>query len=207
MSKTNNEEEIEVKFYIRSPQRLHQRLLVLGAEEVRPRGYELNLRFDYPDRRLTREHRVLRLRRDVKAMLTYKGPAQPDLPVSTRREIEVEVDDFDVARHLLEALGLEVSVIYEKWRTTYRLGTAEVVIDEMPYGIFCEIEGPDAATIETTARRLGLNWDTRVRQSYLALFETVKRALRIESPHLTFEAFSGVKVMPEDLGVRVADEE
>ncbi|WP_322806058.1 class IV adenylate cyclase [Thermanaerothrix sp.] len=202
-----NEEEIEVKFYIRFPQRLRQRLLALGAVEVRPRGYELNLRFDYPDRRLTREHRVLRLRRDVKALLTYKGPAQPDLPVSARREIEVEVADFDITRHLLEALGLEVSVIYEKWRTTYRLGEVEVVIDEMPYGVFCEIEGPDASAIEVAAQQLGLNWDTRVRQSYLALFETAKRVLHLETPHLTFQAFEGVIVSPEDLDVHVADEE
>ncbi|MCX8023968.1 MAG: class IV adenylate cyclase [Thermanaerothrix sp.] len=203
----NNEEEIEVKFYIRSPQRLRQRLQTLGAKEVRPRGYELNLRFDYPDRRLTREHRVLRLRRDVKALLTYKGPTQPDLPVSMRREIEVEVADFDATRHLLEALGLEVSVIYEKWRTAYRLGEVEVVIDEMPYGVFCEIEGPDALAIETAAHQLGLNWEARIRQSYLALFETAKRVLRIKATHLTFKAFEGVGVSPEDLEVRFADEE
>ncbi|WP_299025240.1 class IV adenylate cyclase [uncultured Thermanaerothrix sp.] len=199
------EEEIEVKFYLSQPARLHQRLRVLGAKQVEPRQYELNLRFDFPDRHLTREHRVLRLRRTYQTTLTYKGPAQPDAPVSARQEIEVGVSDFETARHLLEALGLEVSVIYEKWRTTYQLGAVEIVIDEMPYGVFCEIEGPDATIIEATARQLGLDWTARIRQSYLAMFEILKRRLRLSIPHLTFEAFAGIRVSASDLEVRPAD--
>ncbi len=199
------EEEIEVKFYLSRPARLHQRLQALGARQVEPRQYELNLRFDFPDRHLTREHRVLRLRQTHQATLTYKGPTQPDAPVSMRQEIEVEVSDFETTRHLLEALGLEVSIIYEKWRTTYQLGQVEIVVDEMPYGVFCEIEGPDAATIETTAHQLGLDWTARVRQSYLALFETLKQRLGLSAPHLTFEALGEVCVSAADLEIRPAD--
>ena len=58
------------------------------------------------------------------------------------RKSKFEVSSFDNAKALLEALGYRVSVMYEKYRTTYDWGGCEVTLDEMPYGDFAEIEGP-----------------------------------------------------------------
>ena len=44
--------------------------------------------------------------------------------------------DFEAARRLLEALGYRLTVMYEKYRTTYHLRHLIVVLDEMPYGEF-----------------------------------------------------------------------
>jgi len=33
-------------------------------------------------------------------------------------------------------------MMYEKYRTTFTIGSLEVVLDELPYGNFVEIEGP-----------------------------------------------------------------
>jgi len=201
-----SEQEIEAKFYLRHPRRLRRALRAAGAHKVAARVHELNLRFDFPDGHLTREHRVLRLRRDSRAVLTYKGPSDPQQPVSVRQEIEVAVADFTAMHHLLEALGLQVSVIYEKKRTTYALGSVQVMLDEMPYGTFCEIEGPDAESIRHAAETLGLNWNARVTVSYLALFERLKQQHHLEIPHLTFEGFAGLQIGPADLGLQPADE-
>ena len=201
-----SEQEIEVKFYLRHPHRLRRILHAAGARKVAARVHEINLRFDFPDGHLTREHRVLRLRRDSRAVLTYKGPSDPQQPVSMRQEIEVVVADFTATRHLLEALGLQVSVMYEKKRTTYALGSVHVMLDEMPYGIFCEIEGPDAESIRRAAETLGLNWDARVTVSYLALFERVRLQHHLDIANLTFEGFAGLEISPADLGVQPADE-
>jgi len=200
-----DDREIEVKFYLSNPRVFLARLLATGAACTQGRLFEVNLRFDTPDGSLTSAHRVLRLRKDNRARLTYKGAAVPGEQVSVRQEIEFEVSDFDAARRFLEALGYQVSVMYEKWRTTYLLGGQEIVIDEMPFGVFCEIEGPDAASIQQTAASLGLDWNARIITSYLDLFDLLKLKRQLKVNHLTFEELAGIKLTADDLGVQPAD--
>jgi adenylate cyclase class 2 len=187
----SNDREIEVKFYLSDPAALIERLAEVGAVCTQPRLYEINLRFDQADGELTREHRVLRLRQDKIARMTYKGPAAAGEEVSVRQEIEFVVSDFEAARRLLEALGYQVSVMY--------------VVDEMPFGNFCEIEGLDAASIQQAAINLGLNWDCRINVSYLALFEQLKQSRQLEISQLSFSALEGLNIQPQDLGVQPAD--
>jgi adenylate cyclase class 2 len=200
-----NNQEIEAKFYLSRPQDYLQRLQSLRAELLIPRQHELNLRFDTPDSALTHERRVLRLRKDQGAHLTYKSPAQPGQSVSVREEIEVEVSNFDNTRLLLEALGYHVSIFYEKWRTTYRMGQVLVTLDEMPYGVFSELEGPNPVAIQECAAKLELDWEARCAESYLALFNQLCQARGLHLQNLSFAELAGIQVSPDDLGVRPAD--
>ncbi|HPO58456.1 MAG TPA: class IV adenylate cyclase [Anaerolineaceae bacterium] len=201
----SNDQEIEVKFYVRDLAAVRVRLEALGAVLAAERVLEHNLRFDTPDGRLTQQGLVLRLRRDRRAVLTFKGPSRPDASVAERTEIEVEVGDFDAARRLLEALGYRVGVMYEKYRTTYRLGELEVVLDELPYGHFVEIEGPDADAIQAGAEQLGLDWEVRCVKSYLALFNHLVNRRLLDARNLTFAELKGVSVSAADLGLQPAD--
>ncbi len=88
-------QETEVKFYVRKIKRVEKRLQALGARLIQPRVYEVNLRFDRPDGSLQREEKVLRLRQDAQARLTYKGPSQQTADVLIRQEIEITVDNFE----------------------------------------------------------------------------------------------------------------
>lgn len=200
-----SEQEIEVKFAVRSFQALTSKLESLGAELTAPRVHEINLRFDTPERSLTRDRRVLRLRQDAGAVMTYKGAAQAGTEVSARQEIEFQVSDFGAARRLLEALGYEVSVMYEKYRTTYRLEDLTIVLDEMPFGNFIEIEGPGAESIRGTAAALGLEWEARCVESYLALFNTLCSRRGIAAQNLSFAELEGIQVQLSDMGLRYAD--
>ena len=197
------DKEIEAKFYLTNLPALQQRLVELGAALFQERVREINLRFDWPDGSLTAQQRVLRLRQDASAWLTYKGKAQAGEQVAVRQEIEVQVSDFDSARRLLEALGYQVSVMYEKYRQSYRLGDVVITLDEMPYGHFCEIEAPDVESILATAARLGLRWEARISASYLALFERLKQNRGLDLRHLSFDELAGLVVNPQDLGVEV----
>lgn len=202
---TTKDQEVEVKFYINNLNALEQRLKNLKAELFQQRVHEINYRYDLPDGTLTRGQRVLRLRQDQHAVLTYKGPAEPGQPVSVRREIEVEVSSFNSTKNILEALGYEISIMYEKQRTTYSMQDIHVTLDEMPYGNFIELEGPDAGSIQAMAAELGLDWDARVLGSYLGLFAQVKEKLNLEAKHLTFSEVGPLKISAVDLGVRAAD--
>jgi adenylate cyclase class 2 len=200
-------QENEVKFLLADLPGFEKRLLSWGAKLKHARVFESNLRFDLPGRELTAAHRVLRLRKDDRARLTYKGPAQPGQPISIRQEIEIEVSDFERTRQLLEALGYSVSVQYEKWRITYQLRDVEIDLDELPFGCFCELEGADATRIQSAADALGLKWDNRVLESYLAIFDRVRMEKKLKMEQLTFKEFESIRFIANDLGLIPADKE
>jgi adenylate cyclase class 2 len=194
------EKEIEVKFLIKEPALLEKQLAANGAILKSPRVFESNLRFDTPNGELTQQHRVLRLRQDTKTSVTYKGPTLVEKGVAVRQEIEFEASNFTAAQHLFEALGYQISVMYEKYRTTYLCQNLIVVIDEMPYGDFVEIEGEDPETIRALAERLGLNWERRCTESYIALFNRLQEN-GLQARHLVFSEIP----RSIDLGLLPAD--
>ena len=197
--------ELEVKFYISDLGQLEVRVKALEAKLVQPRTLEYNVRFDNLKGELAQSYQVLRLRRDTANRLTYKGPGVLLDGVRLRKEIEFEVSDFDNAKAFLEALGYRVSMIYEKYRAVYELDGVLVTLDEMPYGNFAEIEGPDAASIQAANSRLGLDWQARVLDSYATLFQIICRKLGLTFRDLTFKNFAATYVTPTNLGVRPAD--
>jgi adenylate cyclase class 2 len=87
-------QETEVKFYIQDLDRLKTRLEELGAHLIQERVLETNLRLDLPDASLRAEGRVLRLRQDTAARLTYKGASQKEDGILSREEIEFTVEDL-----------------------------------------------------------------------------------------------------------------
>jgi adenylate cyclase class IV len=98
------DQELEVKFFVTNLPAVEGRLQDLGAHLTLPRVFEVNLRFDTPSNDLSKSLRVLRLRKDAIARLTYKGPASGLGGARLRQELEFEVSDFAVARAFLEAL-------------------------------------------------------------------------------------------------------
>ncbi len=167
--------------------------------------HEVNLRLDTPDLALLSTGRLLRLRQDARARVTYKGVGSEEGGARLRQELEFTVSDFNTTLALFEALGYQVYLMYEKYRTTYRLGNVEVVLDEMPTGDFLEIEGPDSKSIRSTALQLELNWEARILDSYTVLFARTQAQLGLEFRDLSFENFKGMTVTAQAMGVVIAD--
>ena len=61
--------------------------------------------------------------------------------IISRFEAEVNVGDFANTKLILEKLGFMVTASYEKYRSTFFLDNTEIVLDELPFGNFVEIEG------------------------------------------------------------------
>jgi adenylate cyclase class 2 len=198
-------QELEVKLYLADLPSFKQQLEKLGGQLIEQRLHEINLRFDLPDGELTRTAQVLRLRQDTAARMTYKGPGETIAGVHARREIEFTVGDFQSAQALLEILGYQVSLMYEKYRTTYSLEGLQVTLDEMPYGNFTEIEGSDTSAIHRVTERLGLNWEARILESYTSLFDHLRDKLGLTFRDLAFKNFAEIKITADDLGVTPAD--
>jgi len=199
-------EEIEVKFCLTTLDHVRSDLEQLGARLIHARVLERNMRFDTAAHDLQQTFRVLRLRQDASARLTYKGPGKIREGVLVREEIEFIVEDFGQAKALLEALGYHPSVVYEKYRTTYALESTLVTLDELPYGYFSEIEGHSPDEVASAAQKLRLPWEARINEGYIALLERVRQALQLPFRDLTFENFKALTISADDLGVRFADD-
>ena len=188
--------EIEVKFLIRDIGKTRRALMRLGAVQESPRTYEKNIVFDNPWHGLARQGKLLRLRQDAGARITFKGqsPLQLGSEVRVREEIEVDVGDFDKTAAILTKIGFEKQVVYEKYRETFSLRNIEVVLDEMPFGDFLELEGSEDG-IRSAADALHLQWENRLIDNYLALDARIKRRYELAFDDITFENYEAVKTL------------
>lgn len=85
---------------------------------------------------------VLRIRRtENRNTLTYKKRIFDGAPVKRQIEYEAVFAADGQLTEIVENLGLECRLIYEKRRKTWRIDNVEIVLDELPFGSFMEIEG------------------------------------------------------------------
>ena len=105
----------------------------------------------------------------------------------TRVEIQTEIADGKQLEKILLALGYVPSFRYEKFRAEWSDGKGQVVLDETPIGSFGEIEGP-ARWIDRTARKLGIDRQSYITDSYAELFFAWKRQTRNSANEMTFRA-------------------
>ena len=202
---SEHNQETEAKFYVRNLERIRSSIQNLKARLIQSRVLETITRFDLPGAKLRAEGRVLRLRRDTAVRLTYKSAGTNEQGVLSREEIEFVVGDFEKAKQFLEALGFQKLVYYEKYRTTYQFEETLIMLDELPYGNFVEIEGEKIESIRAVANQLNLRWETAIGTSYQDLFERARQNMNLSFEDLSFANFKSRNVEARDLEVQVAD--
>ena len=184
--------EIEVKFYLSDMDRIRDRIIEIGAVS-RGRVFETNIRFDDSDNSLIQKKSLLRLRQDTKTILTFKSePPFKDDQFKILRELEVEVSDFTTMKNILESLGFREEQVYEKWRETFILNSANLCLDTMPYGNFLEIEG-QKEDIKELVSQIGFNWKKRILLNYLAIFDVIKQKSNLPFYDVTFSNFINIR--------------
>jgi adenylate cyclase class 2 len=168
--------EIEIKLKVDHLAPVRDRLKQIGARRV-GEAMETNIFFDTPDRALLSSDCGLRIRcsRDLtahgceKLVLTYKGP-RGEGDVKRREEIEVNVDSIDAAAAVLERLGYQRMLSFEKRRESWSLEECKVELDQLPHlGSFVEIECTDAEDIQRIRGKLGLFQVKPIEQTYADL--------------------------------------
>jgi adenylate cyclase class 2 len=195
--------EIEAKFAVRRLEPIRDALQHLAARQVRPRLQETNLRFDVADGRLAKAGQVLRLRKNHETRLTFKSPGAD---FEHRHEIEVGLEDAAMGQRILEALGFQVVFVYEKYRETFALDGAEIMLDELPFGTFVEIEGRSLTDVRTASAKLGFAWEDRLALNYLGLFDRLRRSRGWTFRDATFVNFDGIPPLtPDELKAVLAE--
>lgn len=192
--------EVEVKFFVPDLAGFRQRLVAAGGVLAKPKVFERNVRYDNAWQGLTRKLQLLRLRQDGQVRLTFKGEplTRPDSEAKIREEVEVYISDFEAMALILRRIGFEPWQVYEKYRETFHLAGVEVVLDELPFGNFVELEGEEGA-IRQLSGRIGLNWEGRILDNYLALMSKLKAHHQLPFDDLTFENFSGRDISIADI--------
>jgi len=152
-------EEVEVKIIDVDREAIEKKLLSLGAKKIFD-GEMHAIYYDFPDRSLTRDHDIIRLRREGdKAVLVFKKFLGNEA-AKIREEHEVIVSDFEISRKILEGLGLVSWLSMRKHRVTYELDSEHIEIDKYHddyeyIPVFIEIEGKDIESVYRCAERLG----------------------------------------------------
>ena len=135
--------EIEKKYRLTKKQReaIGRRLRQLGAL---PAEVEFEENTIYRGGRLDTGGCALRLRRvNGRALLTFKERVPSKSSIKHQREEETEVADPNALAAILRLLEFRPGLVYEKRRTRWKIGKAEVALDELPFGLFMEIEGSE----------------------------------------------------------------
>ena len=144
--------EVEKKYRLTRQQYdlLLHRLPVLGAISE---GQDFEENTLFRGGRLELGSSVLRLRRlKNSAVLTFKERLPSSSEIKHQREDETWVGDPDSMATILDALGFTPALVYEKRRQTWYLDNTQVAVDELPFGLFMEIEGDEDAILAVEDR-------------------------------------------------------
>ncbi|MBX3288618.1 MAG: class IV adenylate cyclase [Acidobacteria bacterium] len=140
--------EIEKKYRLdeTDAERIAAALEQFGAEYV---GLDNEVNIIYGGPALAQKGAVLRIRQtDEKALLTFKRRTGDAGDIKQQIEEETEISDADAVKAMLAELGFSPVLVYEKHRRTWKFRSVEVVLDELPFGLYMEIEGSITAIKE-----------------------------------------------------------
>lgn len=160
--------EIEKKYRLTVADRraIEKRLRELG---YRPKPVEFEENTIYRGGNLEFGKRAMRIRRvNGDALLTFKERIPTKSSIKHQRENEVRVSDADAMGEILTALGFAPVLVYEKRRVRWDVGKAKLVIDELPFGLFMEIEA-SVRDIRRVEKLIGGGSLPAVHETYPAL--------------------------------------
>lgn len=140
--------EIEKKYRLTREQyaRVEADMAELGAKYI---GEDHEENILYTNQILFERGAVVRLRKiGAKTILTYKQALANKTGEKMHIEHESNVESAEEIGIILEHLDLEKRMVYEKRRKTWKFRTVEIVLDQLPFGLYMEIEGSTMAIAE-----------------------------------------------------------
>ncbi len=140
--------EIEKKYRLSKEQykQVEADLDELKAEFV-GEDFEENILFGNED--FKQKKAVIRIRKiDDTTILTYKQFVPNAMGVKQHIEYETKVENAEQMTEIVKSFGLSKKIVYEKRRKSWKFRQVEIVLDELPFGLYMEIEGAITAIAE-----------------------------------------------------------
>lgn len=160
--------EIEKKYRLTAPER-EKILATLSERDAVYKGEDFEENTLYTGGILSLKLCVLRLRRiENRAILTYKERLPSESAIKQQIEHETAIDNPEAMGEILKKLGYRPFLVYEKRRKTWHFGSTEIVLDELPFGNFMEIEGAEEEIL-SVEKQLGVENFTAENRTYPSL--------------------------------------
>ncbi|HEX8182930.1 MAG TPA: hypothetical protein VF575_05010 [Candidatus Saccharimonadales bacterium] len=151
--------EIEVKFFDVNLDLTRTRLQNVGSVLKTPDRLMRRIVFGHEmNAAMTCTYGRVRDEGDVVTMSAKYSAVDGD--ISSQREVQVVVDNFDNAANILQAFGLTPTNYQENWRETWQLEDGTLVeLERWPeLPTYVEIEGASIPSLQKAASELGLSW-------------------------------------------------
>ena len=168
--------EVELKVKIPSLDPAREQLVRRNAQSC-GKVHEHDVYYNAPHRDFSITDEAVRVRyTGDHAVVTYKGPKIKKFGLKAREELNFAVESGKIFETMLDRLGFTKTLEVNKWRETFRLGTASVSLDTVDgLGTFAEIEvivknesDNPTAQIEKIAKEIGVEGEP-ILASYLEL--------------------------------------
>ena len=164
--------EIEIKIIEIDKKEIISKLKKLGAKKIFE-GIVSGMTFKSGNPNWDTDKQMLRLRQEgdnfflcLKSKLNIKSKAK------VRDEIEVEINDLNNMKLILEKLGFSKQNQNTKYRTSYKLKNSRIEIEECkPFTPFLEIEAPNLKEIKKIVELLGFTMKDTKNWTLKDLFE------------------------------------
>ncbi|MFH1456774.1 MAG: CYTH domain-containing protein [Patescibacteria group bacterium] len=151
--------EFEATFLNIDKDKMREQLKKAGAVLVRPeflqKRYTLNLPKGHEI-----ENGWLRVRDEGdKTTMSLKAVFGGGKKIGDQKEIDLEIDDFEKGRQILEEIGCKTVSFQESKRELWKLNEVEITIDEWPFlEPLVEIEGSNEKQVKKIAEKLNFDY-------------------------------------------------
>lgn len=179
--------EIELKFEIKNIKKIINQLLKLGFKQTKKRTLEKTVMFDNPQGLMQTTDGRIRLRQGGKKIeLSYKKPITRN-GIKKELEYETEVSYFGETKKILEMMEFTPTTSYERYRTEFEKDGLKATIDEFPFAVFLELEGPENG-IKKVAKAMDFDLKNNLTDSCDTIF-TKRRLAKGLKPinHIKFD--------------------
>jgi len=181
---TSNYIEKEIKVEVKNPKKLISLLAQKNVKKV-SEGFQRTTRMDTPNLDLEKRGTFLRVRTGGKDIVTLKKKIKTTGEVFERQELETEVKDPELLADIFADLGFSKRFIMEKYRIDYEYKDTKISLDELPFGMFVEIEG-ELENIKNVADELNLDLSNKIIVTYWDLFEDYKKKMNQKGENIVF---------------------
>ena len=182
--------EFEATFVNVNKDDIRDKLKAVGANLLRPEFMQKRVVFNMPS-----GHGVkggwLRVR-DEGNKNTMSLKVMDGEGIERQKEIEITVNDFELAAAILENIGCQKKAYQESLRELWELDGVDITIDEWPFlEPFIEVEGATEVVVKAVSEKLGFDYSTALFDSvdaqYSAKYNITIDQVNQRTPQILFE--------------------
>ena len=132
--------DIQVKFNVYNIRRLIDKIQELNYVLVGG-NFEKITRYDDEHENLSKQGVFIRTKSGINEILTIKEKITDsnNFKYFERETLNMEVENCDILDYIFKKIGLTKLFVMEKYSLTFRKGKSTISIDELPFGVYCNI--------------------------------------------------------------------